>query len=269
MTDFKDTQITVIGLGYVGLPLAVEFAKKFNVIGFDTNLERINELINCYDSTLEVTDSDLKSVITRNFTKKNKSLFFTAAVGDIKQSNIYIITVPTPIDKNNKPDLAPLIKASETVGTVLSKGDIVIYESTVYPGATEEECVPILEKFSGLKFNTEFYCGYSPERINPGDKINTFRTIKKVTSGSNPEIAQIVDNLYNKVLLNGTYMASSIKVAEASKVIENAQRDLNISFVNELAIIFDRIGIDTTEVIEAAGSKWNFVKLRVITDFKS
>lgn len=256
-------KITVIGLGYVGLPLAVEFAKKFSVIGFDIKQKRVDELNRGHDSTLEVEDKDLQTVLVRTPNSELRTgLTLTTSIEDIKLSNIYIITVPTPIDDNNRPDLTPLIKSSETVGGVLKKGDIVIYESTVYPGATEEDCIPVLEKTSGLVFNTDFYCGYSPERINPGDKINTFLTIKKVTSGSTPETAEMVDNLYNKVLLNGTHKASSIKVAEASKVIENAQRDLNISFVNELALIFDRMKIDTTEVIEAAGTKWNFLKYK-------
>lgn len=264
-------RIAVIGLGYVGLPLAVEFSKKFAVIGFDIKQDRVNELNEGHDSTLEVEDEELKKVLALNSdTERSRSvnsklrigLHLTTSIDDIKSSTIYIVTVPTPIDDNNRPDLTPLIKSSETIGKVLKKGDIVIYESTVYPGATEEDCVPVLEKISGLTFNKDFYCGYSPERINPGDKINTFLTIKKVTAGSTPEIAEIVDDLYNEVLLNGTYKASSIKVAEASKVIENAQRDLNISFVNELALIFDRMQIDTTEVIEAAGTKWNFLKYK-------
>lgn len=264
-------RIAVIGLGYVGLPLAVEFSKKFAVIGFDIKQDRVNELNEGHDSTLEVEDEELKKVLALNSdTERSRSvnsklrigLHLTTSIDDIKSSTIYIVTVPTPIDDNNRPDLTPLIKSSETIGRVLKKGDIVIYESTVYPGATEEDCVPVLEKISGLTFNKDFYCGYSPERINPGDKINTFLTIKKVTAGSTPETAEIVDDLYNEVLLNGTYKASSIKVAEASKVIENAQRDLNISFVNELALIFDRMGIDTTEVIEAAGTKWNFLKYK-------
>lgn len=252
----KDIKITVVGLGYVGLLLSVAFAKKFPVIGFDIKQERVNALNEGHDFTLEVDDENLKSVLA------SKSLYLTTSADDIKKSNIYIVTVQTPVDSDNRPDLAPLIKASKIVGSVLDKGDIVIFESTVYPGATEEVCVPVLEAESGLKFNNDFYCGYSPERINPGDKLNTFLTIKKVTSGSTPKIAQIVDDLYNEVLLNGTHKASSIKVAEASKVIENTQRDLNISFVNELALIFDRIGIDTTEVIEAAGTKWNFLKYK-------
>ena len=251
-----EIKIAVIGLGYVGLPLAVEFAKKYPVIGFDIKQDRVDELNSGHDSTLEVEDEDLQNALQKS------GLYLSTSIDDIKDSNIYIVTVPTPIDNNNKPDLTPLIKSSETVGKVLSKGDIVIYESTVYPGATEEDCVPVLEKSSGLKYNIDFYCGYSPERINPGDKVNTFLTIKKVTSGSTPEVAEIVDSLYNDVLLNGTFKASSIKVAEASKVIENAQRDLNISFVNELALIFDRMGIDTSEVIEAAGTKWNFLKYK-------
>ncbi|MCD4772420.1 MAG: nucleotide sugar dehydrogenase [Bacteroidales bacterium] len=262
--------IAVIGLGYVGLPLAVEFAKKFPVIGFDINQKRVDELNAGHDVTLEVEDENLQSVLTvipskvegppKTNTKPN--LILTTNLSEISDANIYIVTVPTPIDKNNNPNLTPLIKASEAIGKIISKNDIVIYESTVYPGATEEECIPIIEKTSRLKFNIDFYAGYSPERINPGDKKNTFLTIKKVTSGSTPEIANIVDDLYNTVLLNGTFKATSIKVAEASKVIENAQRDLNISFVNELALIFDRIGIDTNDVIEAAGTKWNFLKYK-------
>lgn len=267
----KELKIAVIGLGYVGLPLAVEFAKKFSVIGFDINQKRVDELVQGIDITLEVEGIDLQKVLALNSdTERRRSvnsklrigLHLTTSSEDIGQCNIYIVTVPTPVDNNNKPDLSPLIKASETIGKMLNKGDIVIYESTVYPGATEEDCVPVLEKSSGLKFNKDFYCGYSPERINPGDKVNTLLTIKKVTSGSTPAIAQIVDDLYNEILLNGTHKASSIKVAEGSKVIENAQRDLNISFVNELALIFDRMGIDTTEVIEAAGTKWNFLKYK-------
>jgi len=254
----KQTKLAVIGLGYVGLPLAVEFAKKFPVVGFDINKARVDALNDGHDATLEVEDQNLQSVLTTN----NKQQ--TTNKDQIIKNGLflYIVTVPTPIDKNNNPDLSPLVKASETVGKVISKGDIVIYESTVYPGATEEECIPVVERVSGLKFNKDFYAGYSPERINPGDKVNTFLTIKKVTSGSTPEVADTVDALYNTVLLNGTHKATSIKVAEASKVIENAQRDLNISFVNELALIFDRIGIDTNEVIEAAGSKWNFLKYK-------
>ncbi|NOR87399.1 MAG: nucleotide sugar dehydrogenase [Bacteroidales bacterium] len=252
-------KIAVIGLGYVGLPLAVEFGKKFKVIGFDINQARVDALNNGHDATLEVEDADLQVALSAS---DGIGMKLSTNLNDIKESNIYIVTVPTPIDKFKRPDLTPLIKASEAVGKVISKGDIVIYESTVYPGATEEDCLPVVEKTSGLLFNKDFFAGYSPERINPGDKVNTLLTIKKVTSGSTPEIATIVDDLYNTILLNGTHKATSIKVAEASKVIENAQRDLNISFVNELALIFDRLGIDTNEVIDAAGTKWNFLKYR-------
>ncbi len=249
----ENIKIGVIGLGYVGLPLAVEFGKKIDTIGFDINEVRIKELEAGYDRTLEVEDEDMKGAIKLSYTSK---------LNDLKACNYYIVTVPTPIDKNKRPDLTPLIKASESVGKVLSKGDIVIYESTVYPGATEEECVPILEKHSGLKFNKDFYCGYSPERINPGDKVHTFTTIKKVTAGSTPEVGKKVDELYKRVVTAGTHLASSIKVAEAAKVIENSQRDINIAFVNELAVIFNRMGIDTLEVLEAAGTKWNFLPFR-------
>ena len=245
----NNTKICLIGLGYVGLPLAVEFGKKREVIGFDLNQERISELITGTDSTLEVTQQELKDAAY---------LTFTTNVDDIKDCGIYIVTVPTPIDKHNKPDLLPLKKASETIGNVLKKGDIVIYESTVYPGATEEVCVPILEKLSSLVFNQDFYCGYSPERINPGDKEHRLTSIKKVTSGSTPEIANQVDELYQEIITAGTHKASSIKVAEAAKVIENTQRDVNISLINELAIIFNKLGIDTESVLEAAGTKWNF-----------
>lgn len=255
----KKHKITIVGLGYVGLPLAVEYGKKYQVVGFDINQSRVNELNKGHDSTLEVEDANLQQALKKS---GETGLFLSTNMDDIKDSNIYIVTVPTPIDEFKRPDLTPLIKASETVGKVISKGDIVIYESTVYPGATEEDCLPVVEKVSGLKFNEDFFAGYSPERINPGDKVNTLLTIKKVTSGSNPEIATIVDDLYNSILLNGTHKASSIKVAEASKVIENAQRDLSISFVNELALIFDKLGIDTNEVIDAAGTKWNFIKYR-------
>ena len=248
----KDT-IAIIGLGYVGLPLAVEFGKKFRTIGFDINNERINELKRGVDSTLEVEPENLKS---------SAQLELSSDPSSLADANIFIVTVPTPIDENKRPVLTPLEKSSETVGKYLSEGDIVIYESTVYPGCTEEICVPILERESGMKFNEGFFCGYSPERINPGDKVHTVTKIVKVTSGSTPEIAQRVDDLYNEILENGTFRASSLKVAEASKIIENCQRDLNISFVNELALIFDRIGIDTNEVIDAAGSKWNFLKFR-------
>ncbi|RLD38568.1 MAG: Vi polysaccharide biosynthesis protein VipA/TviB [Bacteroidetes bacterium] len=252
-------KIAIIGLGYVGLPLAVEFGKKYPVVGFDINVKRVAELNAGHDHTLETEDEDLQSVLSQG---GQLGLELTTELEAIRNAQIYIVTVPTPIDKYKRPDLTPLIKASETVGKVISKGDIVIYESTVYPGATEEDCLPVIEKQSGLKFNVDFYAGYSPERINPGDKVNTLTTIKKITSGSTPEIAQEVDDLYNTILLNGTHMATSIKVAEAAKVIENAQRDLNISFVNELALIFDRMDIDTNEVIEAAGTKWNFLKYR-------
>ncbi len=246
-------KLAIIGLGYVGLPLAVEFGKKFETVGFDINKERIEELEKGYDRTLEVDSENLKSA---------KKLSFTTKLEDIKDANIYIVTVPTPIDSFKRPDLTPLLKASETVGKVLKKGDIVIYESTVYPGATEEDCVPILEKFSGLKFNKDFFCGYSPERINPGDKEHTVTKIKKVTSGSTPEVAKEVDELYKSIIEAGTHLAPSIKVAEAAKVIENAQRDINIAFVNELAMIFNKMGIDTNAVLEAAATKWNFLKFK-------
>ena len=256
-------KIIVIGLGYVGLPLARLFATKYAVIGFDVNQNRIAELRNCNDNTLEVSEELLKTVIISNNPQKNeKGLYFTADSEEIKDSNIYIVTVPTPVDKNNKPDFSPLYNASELVGKVLKKNDIVIYESTVFPGATEEECVPVLEKFSGLKFNQDFFVGYSPERINPGDKEHTVEKILKITSGSTPEIAEKVDNLYQSVLLAGTHLAPSIKVAEAAKVIENTQRDVNIAFVNELSKIFNLMGIDTHEVLKAAGTKWNFLPFK-------
>ena len=246
-------KIAIIGLGYVGLPLAVEFGKKYPTTGFDINGPRIAALISGHDSTLEVDEAELKQATQLNY---------TTDIEQLKSCNIYIVTVPTPIDSHKRPDLTPLEKASETVGKVLSKGDIVIYESTVYPGATEEVCVPILERHSCLTFNKDFYCGYSPERINPGDKEHRVTTIKKVTSGSTPEIADIVDNLYKSIITAGTHKASSIKVAEAAKVIENTQRDLNIALMNELAIIFERLGIDTLEVLKAAGTKWNFLPFR-------
>lgn len=246
-------KVGVIGLGYVGLPLAVEFGKKLPVIGFDINKERIEELNHGFDRTLEVDEAELKS---------STQLSFSCDVSELKGVNHFIVTVPTPVDEFKKPDLTPLISASKTVGSVLKKGDIVIYESTVYPGCTEEVCVPVLEKISGLKFNIDFYCGYSPERINPGDKLHRVTTIKKVTSGSTPEIAEKVDQLYNTIITAGTHKASSLKVAEAAKVIENSQRDVNIAFVNELALIFDRMGIDTHEVLEAAGTKWNFLNFK-------
>ena len=249
----KDTRIAVIGLGYVGLPLAVEFGKRYLTTGFDINRSRIAALISGHDSTLEVDTAALESAA---------HLSYTTDVDKLKTCNIYIVTVPTPIDIHKQPDLSPLEKASETVGKVLSKGDIVIYESTVYPGATEEVCVPILEQHSGLIFNKDFYCGYSPERINPGDKEHRVTTIKKVTSGSTLEIADKVDTLYRSIITAGTHKASSIKVAEAAKVIENTQRDINIALINELALIFRRLGIDTEEVLKAAGSKWNFLPFR-------
>lgn len=249
----KKEKIAVIGLGYVGLPLAVEFGKVFETVGFDISSKRVEELNKGIDRTLEVESKNLKSA---------KMLKCTCKLEDIKKCNFYIVAVPTPVDKYKNPDLTPLNKASETVGKVIKKGDIVVYESTVYPGATEEDCVPILEKMSGLKFNTDFYCGFSPERINPGDKIHTLTTIKKITSGSTPESAEIIDRVYNKIIKAGTHKASSIRVAEAAKVIENSQRDINIAFVNELAVLFDRMGIDTIEVLEAAGTKWNFLPFR-------
>ncbi|MBV9988366.1 MAG: nucleotide sugar dehydrogenase [Chitinophagaceae bacterium] len=246
-------KIAVVGLGYVGLPLAVEFGKKYDVLGFDINAQRIEELRGFYDRTKESNEAEIRLA---------KLLKFSSDIEDLRSYNVYIVTVPTPIDGFKAPDLRPLLKASRMIGTVLKKGDIVIYESTVYPGCTEEDCVPVLEKESGLKFNKDFFCGYSPERINPGDKVNTLTKIKKVTSGSTPEIAETVDALYKSIITAGTHKAPSLKVAEASKAIENAQRDVNISFVNELALIFDRMGIDTTDVIEAAGSKWNFLKYK-------
>lgn len=246
-------KIGIIGLGYVGLPLAVEFGKVVDVVGFDINKQRIEELSKGFDRTKEVEADELL---------KSKKLSFTSNPQDLKTVNYFIVTVPTPVDEFKKPDLRPLESASRTVGAVLKRGDIVIYESTVYPGCTEEVCVPVLEKVSGLKFNTDFYCGYSPERINPGDKLHRVTTIKKVTSGSTPEIATKVDDLYKKIVVAGTHKASSIKVAEAAKVIENSQRDINIAFVNELALIFDRIGIDTHEVLQAAGTKWNFLPFK-------
>ncbi len=256
----SEYRIAIIGLGYVGLPLAVAFAEKYKVLGFDINQPRIAELNNGHDHTLEVEDDLLKSVLSTR--EGAPGLYNTSQIEDIKGCNVYIVTVPTPIDDDHNPDLTPLIKASETVGAVLAEGDIVIYESTVYPGATEEECVPVLEKFSGLKYNQGFFCGYSPERINPGDKEHTVKKILKVTSGSTPEIAEEVDQLYKSVITAGTYKAASIKVAEAAKVIENSQRDINIAFVNELAMIFNKMKIDTVDVLEAAGTKWNFLPFR-------
>jgi UDP-N-acetyl-D-glucosamine/UDP-N-acetyl-D-galactosamine dehydrogenase len=246
-------KIGVIGLGYVGLPLAVEFGKKIDVVGFDINKERIEELKNGFDRTREVSSAELKEA---------SKMKFSCDTNDLKDVNYFIVTVPTPVDEFKTPDLRPLQSASKTVGSVLKKDDIVIYESTVYPGCTEEICVPVLEKVSGLKFNMDFFCGYSPERINPGDKVHRVTTIRKVTSGSTPEVAEKVDQLYRLIITAGTHKASSMKVAEAAKVIENSQRDINIAFVNELALIFERIGIDTHEVLEAAGTKWNFLPFK-------
>lgn len=251
----KTYKICVIGLGYVGLPLARLFSTKYETIGFDLNQSRVKSLMSGHDATLEVSDELLQDAIN------NHGFKCTTQLDDIRDCNVYIVAVPTPVDENNRPDLRPLWGASETVGKVISKGDIVIYESTVYPGVTEEECIPVVERVSGLKFNVDFYAGYSPERINPGDKEHTVEKIKKVTSGSTSEVADIVDGLYNSVLINGTHKAPSIKVAEASKIIENSQRDVNIAFMNELAKIFNAMGIDTRDVIEAAASKWNFIKL--------
>lgn len=256
----KNTKIAIIGLGYVGLPLAIEFAKKYDVLGFDINDSRIKELSTGEDRTQEANISDLKAVMSSNYEEDNKGLRFSSKVEDLESYNTFIVTVPTPIDEFKAPDLTPLIKASEMLGSILKVGDLVIYESTVYPGCTEEVCVPALERASGLIFNKDFFAGYSPERINPGDKINTLTKIKKVTSGSTNEIANRVDDLYRSIIEAGTHKAPSMKVAEASKAIENAQRDVNISFVNELSLIFDRIGIDTNDVIDAAGTKWNFLK---------
>ncbi|WP_418603881.1 nucleotide sugar dehydrogenase [Hwangdonia sp.] len=257
----KDIKIAVIGLGYVGLPLARLFATKYNVVGFDINQNRINELQQGKDSTLEVEEDILQSVL-KNKRDNNTGLLCSTNLDDISDCNYYVITVPTPVDKNNRPDLTPLYKSSETVAKVLKKGDIVIYESTVFPGATEDECVPVLEKISGLKFNTDFYAGYSPERINPGDKLHTVDKILKVTAGSTPEIGKKVDALYASVITAGTHLAPTIKVAEAAKVIENSQRDINIAFVNELAKIFNLMDIDTHDVLEAAGTKWNFLPFK-------
>ena len=249
----NDIRLAIIGIGYVGLPLAVEFGRKRSVVGFDISQRRVDELKSGNDLTLETTSEELKAATHLSYTTK---------IDDLCACNCYIVTVPTPIDEHKHPDLTPLMKASEIIGKVLKKGDIVIYESTVYPGATEEDCVPVLEKFSGLKFNQDFYCGYSPERINPGDKEHRITNIKKVTSGSTPEIADLVDALYNQIITAGTHKAGSIKIAEAAKVIENTQRDLNIALINELALIFNKMGIDTEAVLEAAGSKWNFMPFR-------
>ncbi|MPT36774.1 MAG: nucleotide sugar dehydrogenase, partial [Flavobacterium sp.] len=256
------TKIAVIGLGYVGLPLARLFATKYAVIGFDINQQRIDELNSGKDVTLEVDEATLKSVLVDRENISGKGLYCSADLKDIQECNYYVVTVPTPVDKHNRPDLTQLYKASETVGKVLKKDDIVIYESTVYPGVTEEECVPVLEKISGLRFNEDFFAGYSPERINPGDKQHRVSTIKKVTSGSTPEVADLVDALYGEIIVAGTHKAPSIRVAEAAKVIENTQRDVNIALINELALIFNKMGIDTQAVLEAAGTKWNFLPFR-------
>lgn len=252
----ETVKIAVIGLGYVGLPLARLFSTKYPTVGFDMNQSRVDSLMAGHDATLEVSDELLQEAISKN------GFICTTDLDKIKDCNFYVVAVPTPVDHNNRPDLKPLWGASETVGKVISRGDIVVYESTVYPGVTEEECLPVVERVSGLKFNIDFFAGYSPERINPGDKEHTVEKIKKVTSGSTPEIADLVDNVYNSVLVNGTHKAPSIKVAEASKIIENSQRDVNIAFMNELAKIFNAMGIDTNDVIEAASSKWNFIKLK-------
>lgn len=251
--SLDNARVGIIGLGYVGLPLAVEFGKKAPTIGFDINQARIDELTAGRDSTLECSDNELAEAI---------HLSYTASLQDLKECNVYIVTVPTPIDEHKQPDLTPLIKASEALGTVVSEGDVIIYESTVYPGATEEDCIPVVERVSGLKFNQDFFAGYSPERINPGDKEHRVTNILKVTSGSTPEVAEYVDQLYKTIITAGTHKASSIKVAEAAKVIENTQRDVNIALINELSIIFNKLGIDTLEVLEAAGTKWNFLPFR-------
>lgn len=253
MLRIQDVKLAVVGLGYVGLPLAVEFGKKRSVIGFDINTRRIDALKAGHDHTLEVSDEELKEAT---------QLTYTADRAELGLANVFIVTVPTPIDEYKQPDVTPLVKASETIGAVLKRGDIVIYESTVYPGATEEDCVPVLERVSGLKFNEDFYAGYSPERINPGDKDHRVSTIKKVTSGSTPEVAELVDQLYKEIITAGTHKASSIRVAEAAKVIENTQRDVNIALINELALIFNKMGIDTEAVLQAAGTKWNFLPFR-------
>ena len=253
--DMKDTKIGVIGLGYVGLPLARLFSTKFPTVGFDMNQRRVDALMAGHDATLEVSDDLLQEAIGKH------GFVCTTDLEKIRDCNFYVVAVPTPVDENNRPDLAPLQGASETVGKVISKGDVVVYESTVYPGVTEEECLPVVERVSGLKFNKDFFAGYSPERINPGDKLHTVEKIQKVTSGSTPEVADYVDSVYNAVLVNGTHKAPSIRVAEASKIIENSQRDVNIAFMNELAKIFNAMGIDTHDVIDAAATKWNFIKL--------
>ena len=256
----RNNKIAVIGLGYVGLPLAIEFGKKYKVLGFDINKTRVDELKEGFDHTLEADLEGMQVAVALRNANPELGLSFSSNEEDLKEYNTYIVTVPTPINNFNMPDLTPLMKASQMLGRVISKDDIAIYESTTYPGCTEEDCVPQIEKVSGLKFNVDFFAGYSPERINPGDKVNTLTKIKKVTSGSTPEIAELVDKLYSSIITAGTHKAPSLKVAEASKIIENAQRDVNISFVNELALIFDKVGIDTNDVLQAAGTKWNFLK---------
>jgi UDP-N-acetyl-D-glucosamine/UDP-N-acetyl-D-galactosamine dehydrogenase len=260
--QLENYKIAIIGLGYVGLPLAIEFGKKYKTLGFDINQSRIEELKSVKDRTNEADLEGMQFAMNLANESDKVGLKFSSKVEDLNSYNVYIVTVPTPIDKFKAPDLTALLQASQILGKVIAKGDIVIYESTVYPGCTEEDCVPVLEQYSGMMFNKDFYCGYSPERINPGDKVNTLTKIKKVTSGSTPEIADVVDQLYNSIITAGTHKAPSLKVAEASKAIENAQRDVNISFVNELALIFDRMGIDTNDVLDAAGSKWNFLKYK-------
>lgn len=262
MRKLNESKIAIIGLGYVGLPLAVEFSKKFDVIGFDINNKRISELLSLEDVTNEVEINDLRSVISLKKLKETIGLKLTSSLNDLTSCNTYIITVPTPVNRFKAPNLDPLLKASKQIGKILSRGDVVIYESTVYPGCTEEDCIPILEKNSDLSCNIDFFCGYSPERINPGDKLNTLKKIVKVTSGSTPKTAKYIDELYKAIITAGTHMAASIKIAEASKAIENAQRDVNISFVNELALIFDRMGIDTNDVLDAASTKWNFLNFK-------
>ncbi|WP_026970159.1 nucleotide sugar dehydrogenase [Algoriphagus terrigena] len=265
LTNLENSKIAIIGLGYVGLPLAAAFAEKFRTVGYDIDPKRVDELQKGHDRTLEVEDAHLQSVLVKSsldLDDKGKGLLITDAVLPISSANIYVVTVPTPTDKHNRPVLTPMLKASEAIGKILKKGDVVIYESTVYPGVTEEECIPVLEKVSGLKYNEDFFAGYSPERINPGDKEHTVTKILKVTSGSTPEVAEYVDQLYKAVITAGTHKASCIKVAEAAKVIENSQRDINIAFVNELSKIFNLLGIDTQEVLEAAGTKWNFLPFR-------
>ena len=262
MSKLQDRVIAVVGLGYVGLPLAIEFGKKYRVVGFDNYQARVDELKSGKDHTLEADLEGMAQATELFKSTRRVGLSFTSDPTELEQANTYIVTVPTPIDKFNNPDLTPILSASATIGKTLHKGDLVIYESTVYPGCTEEDCVPVLERNSGLTFNKDFFCGYSPERINPGDKENTLLKIKKITSGSTPEIADLVDALYNSILLNGTHRAPNMKVAEAAKAVENSQRDVNISFMNELALICDRVGIDTNDVIEAAGTKWNFLKYR-------